>query len=162
MTTMRAEVKRHSIAAIVAMLFVGPFLFALADREPPYDRVVGRIMPENPAPGSTIEAEWTIRTNRSCSPSSNRNVTRRIVDSHNVLWDFETVPSVYGRELSARDSPDRIVRIFALPQGVATGPARYKSSACFACNPVQQLWPICIDRPDIEFMIGGPTARGPK
>ena len=107
------------IAASVSVFVVGPIVFMAIDREPPYTRDTGAIHPANPQPGDAIEAEWKIHTNRTCKPASNRNVIRQIVDSHNTVWDFDGVPSVYGRELSAKDSPDRLVRVFALPPAIA-------------------------------------------
>jgi len=156
------ELRTHVIAFVVAFGLFGPVLFLLFDREPPYDRIVGSISPENPEPGSAIETSWRIRTNRTCEPAKDRNVTRQIIDSHNVVYTFDEVPSVYGRNVTAQDSPSSIVRVFALPMNIAPGPARYRSRACFACNPLQHLWPICIDRPDIEFNIGTPPPRGPR
>lgn len=147
------------LAAVFSVGAFGPLMFMALDREPPYERIAGKISPDDPAAGGIIEVEWAIRTNRICAPAANRNVSRRIIDSHKVVWDFEETPSVYGRELSA--NPDRIVRVFALPAGIAGGTATYHSSACFSCWPIQQLWPICIDHPDIAFTVRATPSPNP-
>ena len=156
---MRESMKRvvsNLIPALVAILFMGPFVYMLIDREPPYIRKDGRVIPEEPYPGDEIEISWDIQTIRVCNPSSPRNVTREIVDKTGAIWSYDYFPSVYGRE-SAKGDPNQLNRVFTLHPSTAPGLATYRSSACFACNMLQYAWPVCVNRPDIKF-----TVRDPK
>lgn len=143
---------------LVAFIGIGPIWYAIIDRQPPYERVGGTIRPANPKPGEAIEVEWQIKRNRTCRPANYGNLTRQIVDSQNIVWGYTDTPSVFGRTLSASDSPNRIVRTIQLPLGIPPGPAQYQASACFVCDPfrLQTLAPICITEPNIRFNIAHP------
>ncbi len=169
---MKPFAQRQAIIAVfVSVGFIAPVLWWAMDRAPPYDRISGEVLPLEPMPGDQIQVHWTIKTHKMCGPSAANNVTRQIVDSQKIVWSFDTSPSTFGRLLPV-DNPDRIVRIIMLPQSVAPGPATYRSRACFACNPLQYIWPVCVDKPEIPFTIraaedaagvAGPTGpEGPR
>src|SRR6266576_1856417 len=47
-------VKRNIIAAIVSVGLIAPILWMLMDRQPPFTDHVGRIIPDDPAPGDFV------------------------------------------------------------------------------------------------------------
>lgn len=138
------------VAAFVSILLVGVPLWMLLDRDPPFVVTNGRIDPPNPTVNSSIEITWDIKPKRSCQPSSAAKVTRTIIDSKGVRHTYAPVPAVYGTP--EQSEPDEIMRPVPLPENI-TGPAKYTSIACYVCNPLQQLWPICIQLPEIPFEI---------
>ena len=148
--------RRVVIPAIFCAIVVAPITWMLVDREPPYTRVAGWVMP--PAPGGAIRRgdeisiEWAIDIRRQCTPLKMRNVTRRIIDSTGRYYDYEPV------EINFDNGPGGghkriVVRPFKLPRAIETGRTKYHSAACYYCNPIQQLFPICINAPEIEFII---------
>jgi len=154
-------IKRHSntmIATFIAVGFFAPVLWMALDRVPPYERLSGTIKPDYPTPGSNIEIEWEIKTLRACIPSARLSVRRQIVDAKGTVWNFDPTTSVYYDETTRGR---QINRSISLPRGVATGPATYRSMACFSCNPIHALWPVCVDKPEITFTIGSINDQRP-
>lgn len=143
-------------AVLVSVFLVGPFLWMVFDRYPPYVRLDGIITPESPAPGDFVSVNWTIKVHRNCTPTPRRNITRRVVDATGKHHDYEPIEGVYG--LSPDPSGGALSRSFQLPAFIASGPAIYKSSATFACNPLHTFWPIVVDTPDIKFTIAQPRS----
>lgn len=138
---------------VFAFLVFGPIWYAIIDREAPFVRVEGGVNPNPAVAGSRVEISWRMKTRRTCRPASNTNLTRRIIDARGVVWDFAGIPSIYGLE-----RPERIARQLDLPRGIAKGTARYKSEACYICDPftLQRFWPICINEPDLSFEVIAP------
>lgn len=144
---------RNAIAAFFAIAVFAPVIWMLLDREPPYTRSSGRIEPSNPAPGDFISVHWNIRVERNCPPVVPRNINRTIIDSTGKYHDFEAVEGLYGTSPKALPGISRTLR---LPKDITPGPAKYRSQACFACNPIHYFWPVCVSQPDIAFEISRP------
>lgn len=138
------------IATLIWIPLFGVPLWMLLDRDPPFVVTNGRIDPQNPIVNSSIEITWDIKPQRSCQPSSAAKVTRTIIDSKGIRHTYAAVPAVYGTPQQSESG--EIMRSVPLPENI-TGPAKYTSVACYACNPLQQLWPICIQLPEIPFEI---------
>ncbi len=139
------------------------------DRTPPYVRIFGVIVPEEPRkcpgadsnisgvrPNSCVAVEWTIDILRSdCQPAGSRHVNRTITDINGVHVLAKT-ENIYGRGKLALSNPLR--RPFILPGFSVPGDAVYSSEACFSCNPLHWIasWPICIGSPDAYYMVEEP------
>lgn len=154
------EIVRHPLQwwriMLFAFLVVGPVWYALIDRELPYVRLSGVILPVDPEPGARIDVIWYIKPIRTCAPSTKNNVTRQITDSTGVVWGDFASPSHFGSWVKAEDAPDKLVNTIELPHGIARGPARYSSRACYTCDPftLQRFLPVCVTAPDIRFNVG--------
>ena len=143
--------RRSIYAAIVAVGLLGPLMWYTLDRDPPYLIMAGKIEPANPKPGSTIEISWDVRPLRaSCEGHKlTGSINREIVDSKGVRHSYALVNARYAAgELE-------INRFVQLPENLPAGPAIYHSEACYTCNPVQVLWPVCLRTPDLHFTVGG-------
>lgn len=148
---MSADHNRTSmVAAFVSVALFGPALWMVLDRDPPFVVTNGRVDPITPVVNSSISVTWDVHPVRSCQPSSSATVTRAIVDSKGVKHVYAPVPAVYGTP--AQREVGEIHRMIPLPNNII-GPARYSSVACYACNPIQKYWPICIELPEIPFEI---------
>jgi hypothetical protein len=163
--------RQAMLALIVCVPLVGYPVWALLDREPPYVRETGKIVPAPPQecglpddgviervvmPGSCVTVQWKIRVLRNCPPNTPNNITRIIQDSENVRWPIGPVEGVFG---TTKTPPGGLTRYFLIPSAARPGRALYKSTATFACNPLQRLfWPISVSIPDIEFEIAGMSA----
>lgn len=144
------------VAALTAGILILP-AWLLLDRSPPFIVTNGRIDPPHPIVNGAIVVTWDIKSTRSCQPSSGATVTRTIVDSKGVKHTYAPVRAVYGTP--EQHEAGEIERRIPLPENIS-GPAKYSSIACYACNPLQQFWPICIQMPEIAFEIA-PRADAP-
>lgn len=158
--------RQNIIAAFFSVFVVVPVTFMLLDREPPYVREQGEIVPfgrwqaecgsaidpepTGITPGACVGVRWSIRVIRNCPPANARSINRSLTDSEGVRWPLATVPGHYGTTPAPLPA---ITRYFRIPSGAARGPAVYQSSAAFACNPLQHWWPIIIDKPDVQLDI---------
>ena len=155
--------------AVIAIALAGPLTWMMLDREPPYISESGRITAAPPdrcglpdktpvglMAGGCAAIDWKIKAIRNCKPASQFNVTRVIVDQQgqHVL---PKATSIYSLE----EYPKELTRYFPLPTTLAVGPASYRSTALYACNPLQYFFPIVVDRPDVLFTVGE-AKRGPK
>lgn len=167
---MKFNINQAIIAAFVSCLIIAPLFWMALDRDPPYIRESGEVVPADPAecgllgesdsvinPGDCVTVKWRIAARRNCVPNTPNNVTRRIQDSEKVLHTIAPSKGVIG---TTPKIPSQLNRHFQIPSGAASGRALYKSTACFACNPMQRFfWPICISMPDVEFDIHPSTER---
>jgi hypothetical protein len=121
-----------------------------------------------------------VKINKKCFASENRNVTRTLIDSHGVIHDYYPIEGIgditqgdggvfkdrftlqSADEKSVDEVPDigLLSRSFQLPISMPLGQARYRSVACFACNPTQYIWPVCISQPELIFTVYSPDAGG--
>lgn len=168
----------HFYLMLVAIIVFGPPSYWAFDREPPYVRVAGSILPANPSdcglpdtaprggmlPGACVKVDWTIARERECSPHGRFNVTRRIVDRQGV-HPLPSIDSIFGTTFTGND----LLRHFVLPVMSPIGPALYQSSASFDCNgnpfsdeyafrnPVHRfVAPLVISIPDIPYIVIAP------
>lgn len=155
----RPQLLQNAIVGFVVIFIAVPILWCVLDRIPPYKIISGKVFPENPSKNSNIWVEWNVTPLRSCSPQEGAYVIRTIIDSKGVIHTYKPVPATYDTD--AQFKPGEIQRGVLLPENI-TGPAQYKSLACYPCNPIQK-WlniPICIQTPTLDFEIE--DAWGPK
>jgi hypothetical protein len=145
----------HNMIRTVAGSLIGAFVivpvtYMAADREPPFYRTEeSHIVPNAVRLEEPFEAKWVLHVNKSrrCVPVG--LVHRTIIDSAGGVKELEPVPAI--ADLNNKSS--QLTRQMIMPMGVTAGPARYHAEACFACNPIQRLYPICITEPDISFTV---------
>lgn len=152
-------------AVFFSVAVFAPVLWMAMDREPPFVRASGEITAEEPSkcglssdaprtlsPGGCAQVSWKILPLKNCSPVSEFNVTRTLVDSRGDRHSLPSTRSHY-KEASPRGETSELTRYFVIPLNMPVGRTTYDSDACFACNPVQKLLPVCVTRPDIQFDI---------
>lgn len=148
-----SNLRQHIVAAFVSVGVVAPIAWMIMDRTPPYTRLSGEVIPATPRPSDDVSINWETKVHRNCPPSTDYNVTRTIIDSIGKRHEYEPIEGVYGTETQTSST---LVRVFKLPDNVSIGPARYRSSACFACNPMHYFWPVCVSEPEIKFEVVRP------
>lgn len=138
---------------ILACATVGPVTYMAVDREPPFVRVWGEIIPGEVESEQEFEVHWVLRVNehRNCKPFGRFSVERAIIDSAGAITPFRPVSSI-ADPLNTMTEIRRKVR---LPMGLTKGPARYHVSAKFTCNILQEImrWPVAVEHPDIPFVV---------
>lgn len=141
-------IRKRSCNVIVTMfclLIVAPLAFLISDRDAPFIRKWGEIVPPDPKPGGVVSVSWSAEWKRDCPGT----IQRHLEDSKGDVW---LLPSSVAR-YSKRSVPRQILSQFTIPQHAACGSARYHVDARYICNWTQNFWPIHVDRPDIEFNI---------
>lgn len=148
---------------LAACLGIGTYIaFMLLDNVPPYvwDVEKSYALPSPAIDGGRVTVFWKIKTvNRICPASSQRTFrdasTRdldkdgnRIPYSGDLVATYDATPAAS----SVRSTDDRIVRTFVLPRGLPTT-VDYSSHVCFSCNPLQKIWPLCLDTPELTFEV---------
>lgn len=162
------DARRHIVPAMIAVAIVVPSGWWLMDRDQPYVREAGEVVAaapdrcglpdDTPAglyPGSCVGVEWKIKSLRACPASEPFNVHRILIDSvgEGARHSLPATGSIYGRTSPGGD----LSRYFVIPKDMPSGPARYSSSVCFACNPLQRvMFPICVDKPELAFTLSEP------
>lgn len=138
---------RERLLYLIA-LGVGAWIgwMAFIDVQPAYEYLHGEIVPDPAPQGGQVSLPWTIKVNRLCPG----NVLR-------VLYDADTgeMVAAYDRtpsSISVQKDSARLVKSFQLPRGLPPR-IRYTANVCFECNPLQKLWPICVQTPDLFFSV---------
>lgn len=136
------------VAGFVSVFLFSPIFWMLFDRVPPYMRTSGSIEPPDPLPGSQITVTWTIAEVRYCPREHTRMTTRMIIDAKGIEHRYAPTVADYKEQ-----NPTEIMRNVQLPPNITPGQATYHSQTCYACNPFQEMWPVCVSTPDIKFTI---------
>lgn len=148
------KLKYLNIIPYVAVAIFVPLLWFAMDREPPYVRLSGEIIPANPKQLEWVKVRWTLRVSKVCRPSNPLNITRKIINRQNgKITELAPVQGVFGAEGGISITRETLTRPFQIPETTEPGDSTYQSTACFACNPVQALWPICISTPNVDFTV---------
>jgi hypothetical protein len=136
-----------NIAAAGIIFAISTVFWMAIDRDPPFVRISGKIIPENPRAGQWVESYWQVKGSRWC-PGSLR---RQVIDSHDVVWSLDPGPIAFGIEIPV-GSPD-FRRRFQLPPKAEPGRAVYRVTTAYVCNPLHRWWPVVTTGPDVPFDI---------
>jgi hypothetical protein len=145
-----SHIMKHSIiAAFVSVIFVAPVLWMLMDRTPPYTFEHVEVSPDNVVQGGEIEITFIIKQNRPpCDPGL---IYREYKGATGQIHVFDPIQ----RSRSPTVVDNKFTRVGRIPAQIAPGPAVYRGSACYTCNPLQSWlrWPVCVRTPDVEFNV---------
>lgn len=138
---------RLAVYLFVAVLWGlgGTLGYFATDREMP--TVIISAEPVTPvvAPGGELRVDYVVRRHRSCAVT----VDRFIIDRFNTRYELDDLNVNAGLPLGE----DRFVQPVRVPPGVEPGPAKYRTSSTYTCNPLQRLWPITGGTRDIAFLV---------
>lgn len=137
------EFRRHWFAWLVALFVVAPLTYMGFDREPPVDRMSGSMEPNKVHPGQMVTVTWYTKKHRRC----NGDVSRQIIAADGKVHILEDADSSYSTQ------GDLLKRTFQIPIYIAYGPARYRSTVQFYCNPIHTYFPIKTVGPEVLFEI---------
>jgi hypothetical protein len=119
-----------------------------ADDEPPIENMVGRAISVDVRDdgAATVLVEWTGRRLRLCDGFS----YRWIIDGYITQLASAVHPpepaSNIGKVMTWRVS-------IPVPPDLHDGAGAYRIRMTFACNPLQRIFPIIVDPPDVPFLI---------
>lgn len=132
------------------LFVVTPATFIFWDRSVPFENLHTFASPAIAHPGEKVNIVVTLmNVTRNCQGY----VDRLIVDARGNIFYQGKFPLVY----QYGSTPDRhFIKTVDVPtkaEGVAVGPALYRSIPTFWCNPVQRLWPIQGKPMEVAFTI---------
>lgn len=135
------------IGAVLALL-LGGVAYMAADNQPPYDYIIEQsyVRPNPAHPGRQITVHWELKINRICPGV----IVRTIVDAKTkarVSYD----PALALVTVRAGDTS--LERTFFLPEEMLPGPKLYRANAEYICNPLNRIWPLKVQTPDLYFEV---------
>lgn len=135
---------------------IGTGVFALAglgsvnlgiwvvDREPPFIYEEAKALSPTVEQGGTIEIEFSVFRTRICPLIAKRWLTDSAKERHSIPQFTTGLRLLAGRETYRRS--------ITVPVAVAPGPAEYRVTLEYVCNPLQKfLGPIIVDSPPVKF-----------
>lgn len=99
--------------------------------------------------------------NRACKG----HVYRQVIDAKQYVHTILATPSLTAQAIPSRGEVQKLVgRSFHLPAAMkgALGPTIFRTKIDYICpwlgmdNPLQRIWPITVNLPDIRFDVIGP------
>ncbi|MEP9376222.1 hypothetical protein ABLE91_05890 [Aquabacter sp. CN5-332] len=134
----------------------GAYLCSLViDREPPVIVTDSRLITPQVEPGGTLKVEVEIFRTRRCETS----IDRFIFDSQGGRHILEPLEL---RSAGGARGEERYTNLIPVPLDAAPGPARYRSSATYRCNPLHRLSPITAEPREVQFEIMPPGIAQPN
>lgn len=125
------------VASVLGALWVN-------DRSPPVETIRQEAL-NSPQPGEDLIVQYEVVRTRLCSAM----IERTIFDGQNgrhLLPDVDRLAAgPIGRQ-TYQVSP-------LVPKSAAPGPARYRVTIAYKCNPLHTVWPITVLAADVMFTI---------
>jgi hypothetical protein len=114
------------------------------DRQVPYEHIKGEIVPDPTPQHAQVSLPWDIKVNRLCPG----NVQRVLFDADtgDMVAAYDRTPS----SISVKMGDTKLVKTFQLPLSLPAR-VRYTANVCFSCNPLQHIWPIFVQTPELYF-----------
>lgn len=136
------------VAFVVFAAFGGTMGFWVLDRQPPTVVLRTTIMNEPVRPGEELRIKYAVQRLRSCET----NVDRSLFDADLVrviLEDiaFNGAPGPLGESVYVATVP--------IPRNFARGTGHYRVVTKYVCNPLQRIWPVVVENPDVYFRVDG-------
>lgn len=147
--------KTLGVACALGLVF-GACAFMYLDTVPPYEFDVSQsyIVPDPAEDGQQITVNWKVKENRICPGVNYRTLidpkTRAVVATYDPV---AALTRMEGEDLSG----GYLRRTFLLPAGPLPAEMDYRARTCFSCNPLQRLYPFCVQTPLLRFRIKQPS-----
>lgn len=146
----------HVTGAIFSLCVFAPLFWMMIDREPPFIRLHGVIIPDTVERGGNVAVRYvtTRRIRRDCPGV----VQQEIVDSQNTIYSKLARDAQPARWEPDPSNPDQEIftgNPVSVPLQAAPGLALFRSVTFRYCNWLQRAlhWPIVQSGPDLYFTI---------
>jgi hypothetical protein len=137
--TVSAIIRRVSFIFLLVGLSAISGLLGLwtADRHMPVVILESTLLtPEVPA-GEAARVRYTVIRTNQCRAT----VERYLVASDGLRFDLGY--AIFPNGTGPTGRPDQYVREYIIPAAAPPGPARLVALACYQCNPIHAIWPVC-------------------
>lgn len=111
-----------------------------------YMEVGARIIPDPVEDGGRVTVYMEVKHNRLCPGYIHRQL--RDAWTGKIVAMYDPIPVSLNWVVGDKET----AKTFELPQGLPPR-VKYQAKICFRCNPLQELFPLCTDAPDIVFSI---------
>lgn len=135
-------------ACIFALAGVGSVNLGIwvADREPPIIYEDAKALAPTVEQGGTIEIEFSVFRTRICPLITKRWLTDSAKERHSIPQFTTGLRLLAGRETYRRS--------ITVPVAAAPGPAEYRVTLEYVCNPLQNfMGPIVVTSPPVRFKV---------
>lgn len=124
---------------------------AVVDNEPPFRYLTeeqgSRIIPNPVKEEGTIKTEWKLtQVTKDCPRQVERLYYAR--DTNELITTQDATPL----QMVVKKSASELSRSFDLPPGLPPR-AGYRARACFQCNFLQRIFPVCVLSPQLSINI---------
>lgn len=118
----------------------------VADRDPPIVYEDAKALAPSVEQGGTIEIEFSVFRTRICPLITKRWLTDSAMERHSIPQFTTGLRLLAGRETYRRS--------ITVPVAAAPGPAEYRVTLEYVCNPLQNfMGPIVVTSPPIRFKV---------
>lgn len=135
------------LSCVVSFCIIAPVTYMALDNTPPYEYALGDsyVLPSKTPTGTQLLVHWHFaKVNRFCPGFT----TRIIVDQKSgAKIEYESTP------VSRDVENNHLDRTFFLPPMMNPGPKIYRVKLEFYCNPLQRIWPLRLQTPDLPFEV---------
>jgi hypothetical protein len=124
---------------------VGVLAYNVVQRVPPVQTLEFKLMTPFVIRGAELLTEASVYREKVC----HTRVERTIIDSENYRWNLDADErAVFGPV-----GHDRIRTVVKIPAFINVGPAKYRRTLVYTCSPLNLIWPIIDQRPDVNFTV---------
>jgi hypothetical protein len=139
--------KQHFIAGAVALIIAAPLAYMVFDRRTPIIVEAAYVASPQPLrPGQKFRIGYNVNRIKLCSYT----IQPIMFDGAKIRYEWDSQRLHSGGELGE----DSYFIERTLPEGAKEGQGRYFTVLLYACNPLQQFWPVRVQTPAIHFTIG--------
>jgi hypothetical protein len=111
-----------------------------------YMEVGAKILPDPVEDGGRVTVHLNVRRNRVCPGYVHRLL--RDVTTGKIVAIYDPIPISLAWTVGDVET----AKTFELPEGLPSY-VKYQAKVCFRCNPLQEIFPLCTDAPDIVFSV---------
>jgi hypothetical protein len=134
------------LIVVTCVLFSLIGYWSIVDRQPVGESASEVLTPIVPQ-GGTFTIQYTVKWNGSCKVSGYRFVIDSAGQQYTVAPD--------QRLVTPSDAPEFVINI-PIPSSAKPGPAIYRATILYQCNPLQYIFPLERQIPDRHFEISLP------
>lgn len=136
-----------AVIVILSAFWSGVVGFWASDRTPPLTVLAIEVLNSPVKAGDDLKVRWIVDRYDQCAST----VDRVIVDEQKVVYTLEDIDYRAGM---GHVGSDIVITATTVPQQAGAGPAKYRVTVAYRCNPVHRVWPI-VRSYEIPFDIRG-------
>lgn len=139
------------LASVVALLFT-PVVYWIMDKSVPRAVVEIRVLNSPVTPGEDLRMVFIGEAFRNCPAMAQEE----LIDGNNIVWTVKERFGVIQREPGHFEAEVNV----PTPKEAAPGPALYRSTVRYACNPYQKWFAPLIAHREQKFTFSGASDQG--
>ena len=134
-----------------SVLFIGPVVYMSLDNSPPYTFHKGELIPNPATSGQTVDVIWEYEVHRFCSGIVYRRIIGPIGSGAAIVHNYDPTVAVINPRIAQQSGPNKLVVTFSLPPSTSPGEFIYSATIEYNCNPLQAIFPLKVQLPQVPF-----------